>query len=331
MVFTNNIITNITGGSSSMYGIYQGYCAACTINGNTVSGWTGSGAIYGITFGNSSAPTSLTVYNNNVNGLNTSGAVAVYGLQNVAGTLNNIYKNKVYNLQVNNVSGLVYGIYVSAGTLSNIYNNFVSDLRAPLATGLVAVNGIYIAGGITINAYYNTVYLNATSSSVSTFGTSGIYKSSTTTSELRNNIIVNVSTPVGIGLTVAYRWSGAYNAAYYTSTSNNNCFYAGTPGANNLIFYDGTNSDQTIAAYKTRVSSRDASTFSELPPFINVSTTPYDLHLNTSPATQCEGGGSVVSTPVSIVDDYDGNARYPNAGYPINPSYPPAAPDIGAD
>ncbi|HPS65930.1 MAG TPA: hypothetical protein PK447_10180, partial [Ignavibacteria bacterium] len=54
------------------------------------------------------------------------------------------------------------------------------------------------------------------------------------------------------------------------------------------------------------------------------------LHINPAIATQLESNGQIISSP-AIVDDYDGQPRYPNTGYPINPAHPPIAPDIGAD
>jgi hypothetical protein len=52
-------------------------------------------------------------------------------------------------------------------------------------------------------------------------------------------------------------------------------FYAGTPSATRLIYYDGTNSDQTLAAFQARVSTREANSISLMPTF----TTATDLHL----------------------------------------------------
>ncbi|MFZ4401684.1 MAG: BNR-repeat neuraminidase N-terminal domain-containing protein [Bacteroidales bacterium] len=308
MLFLNDTISNITGGSSAMYGIFQGYGAAGSeVSGNVVSNWTGSSTMYGIQVGNTSAPLGLNVYNNVVTGLISTGAVTIYGISSNLGTLNRIYQNRVYNIEVNNASGIVYGIYHGGGTLSYIYNNFVSDLRTPIATGANAIAGIYISGGTTVNAYYNTVYLNATSTGA-TFGSSGLYKSSTTNSDIRNNIIINKSSyGATSGFNVAFRWSGAYNATYYNALSNNNDFYAGSPSAKNLIFYDGTNSDQTIAAFQARVVGRDAFSFSEATtPFVNISSTPYNLHLNTTSSTQCESGGQVIA---AYATDFDGDTR----------------------
>src|SRR6478672_6901898 len=97
----------------------------------------------------------------------------------------------------------------------------------------------------------------------------------TSTLNLRNNIIVNTSVQNGAGLTVAYRRSTgtAGTLANYASTSNNNDFYAGTPSATNLIYSDGTGTAQTMTQYKNGVftagtiAPRDSFSFSENPPF----------------------------------------------------------------
>src|SRR5205085_2447068 len=117
-----------------------------------------------------------------------------------------------------------------------------------------------------INVYYNTIYLNAVSTGTN-FGSSGIFHTisataTTATLTLKNNIITNMSTPNGTGKTVAFRRSGT-GFTNYAATSNNNLFYAGTPAAAKLIFFDGTNSDQTLAAYKTRVATADAASVTE--------------------------------------------------------------------
>jgi|APCry1669189101_1035198.scaffolds.fasta_scaffold00032_1 uncharacterized protein (TIGR02145 family) len=317
-VITNNTISNITGGSSGLYGIYAGYGAAgSTVNGNTISGWTGTGSMYGLYLGATTAPLSLTAYNNSVSGLNTTGAATVYGIYNSLGTLNSIYKNKVYNLQANNASGVVYGIYIGGGTTTYVYNNFLSDLRTPSANAAIPLAGIYVSSGTTNYLFYNTIYLNATSSGA-LFGSAAVYASTTPTVDMRNNILVNVSTYKGTGITAAYRRSST-TLTSYANIADNNLLYAGTASANNLLYYDGTNSDQTLATYKTRVSPRDVHSVMENPPFINVAATPYDLHISPSVATQCESGAFPVTSPLAVTVDYDDNAR--SATFP----------DIGAD
>ncbi|NWG27955.1 MAG: choice-of-anchor D domain-containing protein, partial [Ignavibacteriaceae bacterium] len=307
----NNTISNWTGGTGSCYAIYHLSTTSNTIYNNSIHDITTGGTFYGLYF----TGTNPTVYGNNVYNITTTGTT-LYGIYDAGTGTTNCYKNQVYNLTANNATATLYGFYISTGTSNYVYNNFVSDLKTPILNS-TTLTGMYISGGTFIGLYYNTIYLNATSSGTN-FGSNGIYASTTPTVDLRNNVVVNASTPNGTGFSIAYRRSTT-TLTTYAAASNNNCFYAGTPSASNLIFYDGTNSDQTLAAYKTRVSPRDAASVSENPPFVNVTTAPYDLHINTAVATQLESGGTPVSTPVAITDDFDGNAR--NA----------TTPDIGGD
>jgi hypothetical protein len=335
----NNTVYNLTinsnsSGSAYIYGCYNYYGSSLYLNNvynltaNTTSNYAD---IYGIL---SYYPSS--VYSNNIYNVNitTSGVGYGYGWGLYLGATANInaYKNKVYGVSMAGSPAYFYGIYVAGGSTVNLYNNFVSDLKAPTSTSVKAATGVYIAGGTNVNLYYNTIYLNAAGASTTTFGTNGIYASTTPIVELRNNIVVNTSTAPSSTtyITSAYsRSSSMLNT--YVGTSNNNLFYAGSPSPNNLVYYDGTNNMQTLASYKSLVSPIDAESVTELPPFVNITTTPYDLHIMTTVPTQCESNGSVVSTPVNITTDYDGDARYPNPGYPNNIASPATGPDIGAD
>jgi hypothetical protein len=124
----------------------------------------------------------------------------------------------------------------SAGTTTNLYNNLIGDLRTPAANAANPLIGINLNTNTVIssvNISYNTIYLNATSSGTN-FGSSGLSvltstAPTTATLNLRNNAIVNLSTPNGTGKTAAYRRSSAV-LTNYGSASNNNDFYAGTPG-----------------------------------------------------------------------------------------------------
>ncbi len=257
---------------------------------------------------------------NQIYSLNSTGTTGgtggtIVGITVSSGTTNNIYNNKIYDLSSTSTGPSVAGITTSGGTTNNVYNNLIGDLRATAANLANALIGLNIIGGTTDNIYYNTVYINGTSSGA-VFGSSAISASTTPTLNLRNNIFVNTSTPNTTGLTVAYRRSST-TLTSYASTSNNNLFYAGTPSASKLIFNDGTNSDQTLAAYKTRVASRDASSATENPPFLSTTgSSATFLHINTAIATQIEGGGAPIS---GFTTDYDGDTR--NA----------TAPDMGAD
>ena len=115
----------------------------------------------------------------------------------------------------------------------------------------------------------------------------------------------------------------------YGSTSNNNLYYAGTPGANTLIYYDVTNSDQTLAAFKARVATRDAASVTEdlIAGAVFLSTVGSNvnfLHMDDTKSSVVKSGGINIAG-VSL--DFDNDIRFGNAGY----SGTGTAPDIGAD
>ncbi|MCX6266824.1 MAG: hypothetical protein NTW16_05630 [Bacteroidetes bacterium] len=296
----NNNIYNLSEatGSASIYGILLQLGTTSEISGNSVYSLSGGKNIYGIS-----------IWNNTV--------------------ANRIFNNKIYDLSSSNGSATVYGIDLSGGTTNTVFNNLVGDLRAAGVTAAIPVIGIYASSLTTTNnIYYNTVYLNA-SSSGATFGSTACYASNagTTTVNLRNNIFVNISTPNGAtGYTSAYRRSGISLNPSYAVASNNNLFYAGTPGTYNLIMYDGTNSYQTLAAYKTAVGARrDSVSISENPNWVStVGSNAAYLHINPAVLNHIESGAVNIAT---YTTDFDGNIRQGNFGY----SGTGTAPDIGAD
>ena len=307
---TNNTISNITGGSNTMYGVSHGYGAAGSIvNGNVINSFTGSGGIIGVNLGDGTAGT-VNCFGNIVNGLTSTGAAAsVVGISNTLGVLNNVYNNKIYNLEATNATGTVNGILVASGTTVSLYNNIVGDLRTPQANAANPLIGINITGGTTVNAYYNTVMLNGVSAGA-LFGSSAISVSTTPTVTLRNNIFVNNSSVTGIGLAASYRRSST-TLTSYAAASNTNLFYGST------IFTDGTNTDATLAAFKIRVSTRDTASITENPTFVSTTGSNVNfLHIDTTIATQIESGGSSIS---GITTDFDGDTRNVST------------PDIGAD
>ncbi|MCE1165985.1 MAG: hypothetical protein LWX07_11360, partial [Bacteroidetes bacterium] len=333
----SNLITTSTTSTNGVYGLYSGnaavneyiygnsifnltsystanqyiYCIASgtgssgkkIIQNNNVYNISGSGmTIYGIyvTYGSTTE-----IKSNNIYGIN--GGQLIYGIYSyAAASTNNIYKNKVYNLSSANANASVTGIFLNNAVTTNIYNNFISDLQTSASTSSYAIMGIYIVGGTNANLFYNTIFLNASSTGAS-FSTSCLFSYTGPIVDLRNNILVNLSAHSSGGNTVSFRSNGP-NLSTYSPNSNNNCFYAGMPGTNNLIFFDGSNRYQTIASYKllTGLSPRDAASFSENPPFVNTSSTPYDLHLKTGAYTQCESGGTPLD---NITEDYDGVSR----------------------
>jgi len=323
---TNNISSLVSSGTGgNVRGIYANAFLVPTfnVNSNIISGLSSTGAsasVNGILMNSNPA---INVYDNQVYNLSGSGTTSptANGINIAAGTTLNIYRNQVHNIRetgaISATSPAVSGIRVTNGTTVNAYNNFIADLKADNANLADAIRGINFStatASSSYNVYYNSIYIDAVSAGIN-FGTSGIYHTTSataTTSALNmiNNIIVNTSTPNGTGFTAAYRRSDA-TLTNFAVTSDYNLFYAGTPSATRLIYYDGTNSDQTIAAYQTRVSTRDANSISLMPTFVSAT----DLHL-TSANCRIDGRG----TPIGIVtDDIDLDVR--NA----------TTPDIGGD
>ncbi|MBK9449281.1 MAG: HYR domain-containing protein [Bacteroidetes bacterium] len=316
---SNNTLTNLTG-QSTITGIQIG----STFNGgnplnvanNTITNLTSTGtggAVVGITCSNTSP--AVNINGNAISTLSSTAGAAVSGLVVSGATATNVFKNSICNLSGSNASSSVNGLLVSGGTLVNVFNNLIGDLRAPIANAANPVNGLNITGGTTVNASFNTVRIAATSAGL-LFGSSAVSVSTTPTVTLRNNIFVNLGTANGAAFTAAHRRSTT-TLTSYGATSNNNLFFAGTPGATNVIYFDGTNNDQTLAAYKLRVSARDNGSVTENPPFLSTTCGNSNfLHIDPSIATQVESGGSPVA---GITDDFDGNTRNVST------------PDIGAD
>lgn len=313
---TNNAFSNIsnpgTGATTVLIASFSDNTfAGNTISGNTVSNVTAGGTLIGI----SSTAQNQAISGNTVHSLTGSGTGTVTGISISGGTSQVVAGNKVYNLENTNAGGGVFGITVSTGTTIEVNNNLVGDLRGPNLNAGNSLVGLNFSGGTTINASFNTVRLAATSGGA-LFGSSALSASSTPNLTLRNNVLVNLSTANGAGLSAAYRRSST-TLTTYGAASNNNALFAGTPGPANVLFTDGTNSDQTLAAYLARVAPRDAASVRENPTFLSTTGASNDfLHVDPAVATQLESGGIPVA---GISVDFDGQAR--NA----------ATPDIGAD
>ncbi|TAH38405.1 MAG: hypothetical protein EYC69_14720 [Bacteroidetes bacterium] len=302
-IHTNTITSSSTSTSSNLGGIYL---STSSSSNKTISG----NLIHTLTYTNSS-----------------TGYATVRGIYQSLGATINMYNNKVYGLSADGSSANVHGIYTASGTTYNIYNNIIGNLTSPTQANSGNLSGLYISSGTTVNAHYNSIYLNATSSGTN-FGSSGIYASTTPALTLRNNLVVNLSTPTGTGNTAAYRRSSS-TLSSYSASSNNNLFYAGTPGAANLIYVEGTSTftspQSTIAAYQSFMSTRDQASVTENPTFTSTTGSSADfLHFAAATNTLAESGGSNVS---GVTDDFDGNVRQGNGGY----AGAGTAPDIGAD
>ena len=354
-VVTGNTFSNWSGGTNSITAISFSYIGSnSSINSNTISNLSSAGNIVGINVNNtfaggnpltissnslsnfvssagnangivsSNASTLVNVNSNTIFGLSASFAGNSIGINITGGVTTTIHKNKIYDIQNSNASGVVMGIAIGGGTTNNVYNNIIGDLRTTTANAANSLIGLNISGGTTANVYYNTVMLNATSSGA-LFGSSAISASTTPALTLRNNIFINKSTANGAGITAAYRRSTT-TLTSYNSASNNNLFYAGTPSASSVIFYDGTNSDQTIGAFKTRVTPSDALSVTEDVAFMStVGSNVNFLHIANGTSTLAESGAVNIAT---YTDDFDANVRFSNPGYAGTST---TGTDIGAD
>ncbi len=336
IVCNNNNIFNLaclkTTGTGVLYGIHNtGNPTNENYNNNLVNNLanSGTGNTYGMnTIGTTTFPRTLS--GNIVHTISSAGLI-VAGINNVSSPPT-IFKNKIYNISTSSagaptVSGLLLGPVSTTGT-ANIYNNLIGDIKALNAVTsnalLPSVRGINITtntGNTNIFLDFNTVYIAGTGGA--SFGTAALFVAAsptTTTANLtmRNNILVNVSTPAGAGFSaVAYQRSGI-NLENYNEASNNNLFYSGTPSAANLLFFDGTNADETMSVFQLRVAPRETNSVSFAPAFLSTAGSSSNfLHIDpASPSSSALADAGV--TIATITTDFDGQLR----------STPP---DIGAD
>ena len=334
----NNTITGLssTGTGGSVTGLT---CAntspVVNINANTINTLSSSGASSTVLGLAVTGATLTNAFQNTIHTLSGSGATSplVHGMQVSGGTAVNMYRNKVYGLSQSGAItntlltvNPVKGILLSGGTTVSTYNNIIGSLTAPNASLPDAIHGISVSSSATTSTqkvYNNSVYLAG--SGGANFGGTGILHTTSTTAttaslDLQNNMIFNNLTPVGTGLAVAFRRTSgiASTLANYAATSNKNLFYAGTPGASNLIYSDGTMGAQTMAQYIAGVftagtiAPRDANSFTEtafVPATFFTSTTGSDATFLKPAAgitTQAEGGGNSITV---TSPDFNGVTR----------------------
>ena len=353
-----SLIDNIGGSSSTVYVVYAPYETNFKLFNTTISNVTGSSSIYCF-YDGLGATSTHQIYNNtftNVTGTSTSSTV--YGIYNTSDatfnmynnvfktftapytvypvyittvTTSNIYNNKIYDITYSGTSTYnAYGLHIGGGTTHYIYNNFIYDIKAPNATSSTTnanVRGLSLTGGTNAYVYYNTVYLDYTSAGA-TNQSAALYVGTSPTLDLRNNIFVNNVNVVTTGTRAVAFYKSTTSLTNFATTSNNNLYFTGVldGSAKNLIFYDATNSDQTLAAYKTRMATRDQNAATENPPFEST-VAPYNLKLKETIATQVESGGQRVTTPIAVTTDFENDIRQGEAGYAGTGT----APDIGAD
>ncbi|MBK7818535.1 MAG: hypothetical protein IPJ60_14080 [Sphingobacteriaceae bacterium] len=325
-VYFNKVFNNsATSSSGGFYGYYNAMlCNNELVHDNDFfQNSSGSGEHISIYARAGSGPTNKEIYGNNIyNITGNSSANSVGAILIDFGTVCNIYRNKIYNMSNTTATGIspaVYGINIGTNnnTQCQIHNNFLCELKTPNASNVNAIYGIWLQGSAasSLASYFNTVYLDAVSTGAN-FGTSAFTcGTSPLNIDLRNNILANSSAPNGTGSSKALVRANS-TLTNYNLLSGYNCLYAGAPGPSNLIFFDGTNSLQSLQSFKNLVGPREQASISESPPFNNTVTAPYDIHVSNFYLTSIENGG----TPVGLIStDWDNQAR--NA----------TTPDIGAD
>jgi len=266
-----------------------------------------------------------------------NGGGRIYGLYvNQANTIS-IHENIINNLLIDGAPTLqfpvaLYGIYFGSAYSMKVtmYNNMMGDLQTPYANIDPSIYGVFANSFNSISMYNNTFYLDAQSIGTN-FGTAMIYCNAGTSFELINNILINNSITNGYGhnYILAMTYS---NMGKISMNNNNNNLFMGSASSNNVYFTDNAGTNATsITKYRSVMYPRERSSFSENTVFANTSSQPYNLHLNALTASQCESGGSVITSPVNITTDFDNDMRYPNSGYPQNPAFAATSTDVGAD
>lgn len=330
---------NISVGNSTTSSITNNQLYNFSIAGPSSNSGTAT-AINGIQFGgNTGIPIiNLAISGNtlyNFNGFIAAGtnAINIRGIEITAGFNNKVFNNKLYDFTANARTATVIGFRVLAGQNLDVYNNYMGNFFTPIASlgaapeQVIGISEDGTAAGQNHNFYFNTINLTGTSTGTN-FGSS-VFKVSTTgatvpTVTLRNNLFINNTNPAGLGTAVVYR-RAIVGLTTYGLASNNNIFYAGAPAVNRLIYFDGTNSDQTLLAFKARAAGRDNASATENTPFLStVGSSSNFLHVNTAIATAAESGGVNIA---GITTDYDADIRQGNVGYLGSGT----APDIGAD
>jgi len=317
-----------TGTATGINGV--GAASSVEIYNNSISGLVSSSTSATAACGiNIVQAVSANIYSNVISNISSSTG-SPYGIQIGAGlSSNNIYNNRISNIihsgSAANGSFIAYGLSTSGSTsVNNIYNNMIWNITALSAPGLPSgptagpnVRALCITGSASTNNVFNNSIMLDDAAIAPTNQTACLFVSAGPTSvDLRNNIFVNIATPGSDILSravVFYKSSASYTNI--SANSNNNLYYAGTPGTKKLIFYDLTNSDQTLTAYKTRMVNRDQNSITENVPFVSST----DLHINPAVATQVAQGAMVITTPFALTSDIDGHLR--SATYP----------DLGAD
>jgi trimeric autotransporter adhesin len=333
LILKNNVVQNVSGGAYGINGIIsRGY----KIENNIIRNFSAQGGLTGIYCRSKDEVT-----RNTVGDFICSADNGVFGISCSEPDGMKLTRNKIYSLTNTDVDGFVIGIYINSSiTTAEIFvnNNLVGDLHAPHSTSNDAIRGIELGnswGSSALSAwiYYNTIWVNAVSTSSSIFGVNLIHSFGGILGppdiKVYNNILVNTSVPGPIGgfNTAIKFWT--YVPGYYHG--DNNCYFTGNPAPNQLVFGDGfsytpTHSLETVSDFSSFLSNgSEYYSIMENPPFLSTSGISQQfLHIDSTLATGIESGGKHL---IGYNIDFDNEKRWGAAGYTGFGH----APDIGAD
>jgi hypothetical protein len=304
-----NTISNINCEAYTWTGFYA-YYGNAEFNHNTISNITCNAICFftGAYF----MQGSHTMRNNEISGVTSYGDLI--GIKIEEGTTHYIINNKIHGLHY--IGGanhpLVYGIQIMGTTENYFINNMIYDLTSSQINS-VHVTGIYAMNEGTDHFWHNTVYLNASGTSPY-FTTVALRMVLSGIIDLQNNILINTSTPGSSGYT--YVLMSPYSSfSSFSAATDNNIYYAGTPGPRRLIGYFDTTAHQTLAAYQAAAATIDQNSYTENVPFVSP-TGVIDLHINPVVPTLVEGNAHFID---EVIFDIDGDGRNE------------VTPDIGAD
>ena len=299
-----------SGATNRAMGIHFSGETNIKVTGNTFYNGTTNSRTYGIY---SAGHNEAQIERNTVYGLYGTG-IHVVGIRSYLSE-DNILRNKIYSIEGTIMSSGIES-YASEDTIAN---NFVFDIKAPQADAVA--NGYPGARSISLrethaSVYYNTTYMNYTSENTNN-ECAGIYIQNSYT-DSRNNIFINTSDMSNGRLAAAIYFKYTADLSdKYNAQSGHNLFYTlATPTTKNPIAYIAESSTiaTTLNDYLNNASPKEDESISEMPQFVNLSTLPYDLHIDPNSTPALEDAG----TPVAITTDFDGQTRS-------------TTPDIGAD
>lgn len=287
---------------------------------------TGAPAAIATSSGNPTDPLTneYIISNNTIEDL-TSSFTSIFGMYLSARKVTyRVSNNKIDNVTAtggggNTADGI---IMLATDAVANIYNNMVSGIAAPES----AVNNNAATRGITVrtynqaNVFYNTVLLDYTATNAAHTSAAFIIYNNSDPVQMRNNIFINKTIlPADAMGMVAAVYKRNNNFTGIMEGTDNNIYYAGEPGPQNVIYYGHNSSSpnvhETLESYKAAALTFDQNSYTEDVPFISSE----DLHVTASANTVARNNAMPITEPISITTDIDGNLRDTET------------PDIGAD